>query len=124
MRRPMFAAFAMGVGLLTSIAGAQTAGAMVAVPAVAAADATAVQGSPATKVQWRRGRPGYRWRRGYGWVPLGIAGALVAGAAAGAYYGPGPYYYGRGPYYGPGPYYYGPGPYSYGPGPYYYGPRY
>jgi hypothetical protein len=117
MKRPMFAAFAMGFGLLTSIAGAQTASAMVAVPAVAAADATAVQGSSATKVQWRR-RRGYRRRPGNGWVPFAF-GAIAGAAIARSYYhGPGPYYY------GPGPYYYGPGPYYYGPGPYYYGPGY
>jgi hypothetical protein len=122
MKRPMFAAFAMGFGLLASIAGAQTASAMVAVPAVAAADATAVQGSSATKVQWRR-RRGYRRRPGNGWVPFAF-GAIAGAAIARSYYhGPGPYYYGPGPYYyGPGPYYYGPGPYYYGPGPYYYGP--
>jgi len=118
MERSMFtASFAMGFGLLASIIGTQTASAVVAAPAVAAADATAVQGSPVTKVQWRRSgpgfrgwhggwRPGYRWRSGYGWVPLAAAGAVLAGAVAGDYYyGPGPYYYGPGPYYSPGPYY-------------------
>jgi hypothetical protein len=118
MKRSMYAAFAMGFGLLASITGAQTASAMAGAPAAAAADTTAAQDSPVTKVQWRRGgpgfrgwgyRPGYRWRPGYGWVPLAIAGAVVAGAAGAYYYAPGPYYY------GPGPYYYGPGPY---------GPRY
>ncbi len=125
MTRSMVAAVALGFGLVTSIAGEQTASALPGAPAVAAADTTAVQANSVTKVFFRgfRGwhggwRPGYGWRSGYGWVPLAAAGAVVAGAAAGAYYyGPRPYYY------GPGPYYYGPRPYYYGPGPYY-GPRY
>jgi len=125
MKRSMFAAVTVGFGLLASIAGVQSANALPGAPALNAANTSAAQESPATKVWFRRFgpglhawhggfRPGYRWRPGYGWVPLAVAGAVVAGAAAGAYYyGPGPYYYGPGPY-GPAPY----GPAPYGPGPY------
>jgi hypothetical protein len=47
-----------------------------------------------------------RWRHGWGWGP-GIVGGLAAGALIGGALAP--------RYYGPGPYYaYGPGPYAYG----------
>ena len=113
MKRSMFAAVAVGFGLLASMAGAQAASPLAGAPAVAAANAAVAQGSTVTKVWFRRYgphgafRPGYGWRPGVGWVPLAVAGAVVAGAAAGAYYADhGPYYYGPGPY-GPAPY--GPG---------------
>lgn len=123
MKRSTVTAFALGFGLLSSIAGAGLANAMPNVPDGAAA---AAQKSGVTQVWyrgghhgWRRGRPGYRWRPGYGWVPFAIAGAVVAGvagAAAGAYYdGPGPYYYDAPPP-PPPPAYYGPDD-DYGPGP-------
>ncbi len=113
MKGSTLAAFAMSLGLFASIAGTQTASAMVVSPAGASTKATSQ--ASVTKVWWRGGRwgggwgRGY-WRPGYGWVPFAVAGAVVAGAAAGAYaYGPYPYYYGAPPqpypYYGPRPYY-------------------
>lgn len=128
MKRSALTAVAMSFGLFASMTGAQTASAMVAMPMGASAGSTSQ--AAITEVQfrhyggfrgWHRGyRPGYRWRSGYGWVPLAIGGAIIAGAVAGAYSGPGPYPYGPAPYaYGPGPY----GPAPYGPGPYD-GPRY
>jgi hypothetical protein len=51
--------------------------------------------------------PGNAEARGGWWIPGAIiggiaAGAIISGALAPRYYGPGPYYYGPGPaYYGP-----------------------
>ena len=118
MKRTTFLALAMSLGLAMI---AEQAGATVANPGLAAAGANAKQTAAVTKVWWRGGygpgwhggyggygwrggwRPGYGGRPGYGWVPFAVFGAAVAAtAAAGAYYGPGPYYgYGPGPYYGP-----------------------
>jgi hypothetical protein len=112
MKRTTFLALAMSLGLAMT---AEQAGATVANPGLAGAQANAKQTGAVTKVWWRGGYggygPGWRggygwhggWRPGYGWAPFAVFGAAVAAtAAAGAYYGPGPYYgYGPGPYYGP-----------------------
>jgi hypothetical protein len=132
MKRSMIAAVAVGFGLIASTASTQAASPLAGAPAAGAANAAAAQGSPVTKVWFRHGgpgfhgwhggyRPGYRWRSGYGWLPLAIAGAVVAGTAGAYYYERDPYYYSSGPYgYGPAPY----GLPAYGPAPYYDGPRY
>jgi len=111
MKRTTFLALAMSLGLAMT---AEQAGATVANPGLAGAQANAKQ-TAVTKVWWRGGYgygPGWRggygwhggWRHGYGWAPFAVFGAAVAATAATSayYYGPGPYYgYGPGPYYGP-----------------------
>ena len=50
MKRSMFAAVAVGFGLLASMAGAQAASPLAGAPAVAAANAAVAQGNTVTKV--------------------------------------------------------------------------
>jgi hypothetical protein len=100
--------------------------------AVLAAPASALPVAPGVALQ--KAAPGNIqhvrwWGHGGGCWGCGVgagfvAGAIVGGALAAPYYGPGPYYYGYGPapYYGPGPYY--PAPAYYGGGPAYGGPAY